>query len=1509
MKRAIISVFAAGLALATLPAQAQVEGPGGHYYKVVLQPSVTWEDAKTGAEQSTFNGVTGHLATISSTEEDQFIENLRIEAAPGGYNALWVGGYQEADANSATDGWYWINGEGAIATRTVEGGYSNWQAGEPNDYWGPRSENYLAVGHFNTFGWNDYGNDGSIYGYVIEYPSAGRASVVKVSAPDPIAIEHSGQNQPTPSPLDTARFVFTRSGNLNLDLPVYYSIHGTAVNGADYNEITKTIIIPAGQSEVQLQIVPRPDALTVVEKMETVGIRLEPSMILTPSAGYDIDPLGREAGAVIYEFAEDTPDAAELAIPGNGFSYKLGETVTFLVAVDHSAQSVAKVDYYAGTTLIGSKTYTEPLLGLEFLKFDWKDAPAGTHEVRARVTLSSGVQLTTRGFAINVVAPSVPTVGIRYVPPTTTEPVPLADYAPGALEVVRVGSTTGDLQVFYSVGGTATADVDYEALQGYVVIPAGKATAKILVVAKDDVIDEPNETVVVTIVAPPAAPANPIDSSDVYSIDPEHKAAEVVIYDDDPEPPAHTVSIAATHEETIENGTSPGTFRVAREGGSTTEPLTVVLQYTGTATPGTDYVKLSENVVIPAGAFAVEVQVRPIDDQLVEGQETVIATLAPLRGVLYNIAPNANTATVRIIDNDVPTTGPTIVRIYATDAEATEFPPNADGFNPARFLIERDGSVANDLQVFYSIHGTAKNGEDYERIASPVTIPAGKSSAEIQIVPLSDRINTAHKYQIVAEPNLTWEQARIKAEEMTYEGVKGHLATITSAAEDELIESLRMEAGGPHLWVGGYQEPGETSMTEGWKWVNNEGSIPGSNESVAGYANWRTGEPNDYWGAGSENQMVIGWGGYGWNDQGGGILAQGYVVEFDLQAAVADEKMETVGLRLEPSPVASPLPSYAIDDYYHTAAAVIFDGAAPADGAIEIAIPSPEEIYGADHVDFWVAAYHPTVDVQRVEFFVDDVNVGMSYFERTPMQGGVIQHRLVWDAPKPGRHVLQAKATLSNGTVLVSSRIPFTVEAPVNQLPVVSVGSPDDGDTFIEGTPIEIRAEASDSDGTVSKVEVFLNGNLMVTQPGQVATFTWLNPGVGSHTITARATDNSGGVGTSQPVHILVRHREAVAFVHRELPAAYTPGVSFVVELRADPPEGTFAYAVEDRPPTGWRVSEVSDDGAFDIVNGKVKFGPFLDDSARTLKYRLTPPSTATGAFEFTGSSSVNGATYPITGDSRIELARQYHPADTNQDFRIVMSEVTAYAAAWKAGRTWPTGPVPIPLNYVTRAHHIWQRGETYRFDPAAGAAPACWVPTSGGAGASLASSGTATRSMFGDMRADAATQVRITATPPTGSSGYAVEERPPYGWTISNISHEGVFDTTNGVIRWGVFPDGLTRTLSYTATPPAAVSSVGVFAGQLSFDGKLLLIGADSRFENSVSIDGATPVQLSCQPASTGLKLNITGPSGQTGVIEASTDFNDWTEVKSIFIPSGSVEFTDDSPATERRFYRLRVQ
>lgn len=1868
----VIAVAVAGLAMV----RAQVEGPNGHYYKVVMEPSLLWEEAKAHAAESTFNGVHGYLATITSAEEDQFIEDLRQQAAPGGYGSLWVGGSQVGTGTLPTDSWYWVNGEGPIPTRAGGDGYSNWQPTEPNDYWGPQSEGYLSVGHFNTFGWNDEPNDRHIMGYVVEYPSKGTTSTVKVVTLDPVATESDST-----APPDVAVFVFSRTGDTSLDLPVFYSVHGTAANGADYNEIAKSIIIPAGKSEVRLEIVPKLDMLTVVEPMETVGIRIEPSQVLTPTAAYYIDQDRREAGAVIYERKAPEKTFVEIALPRTGFSYKVGEPVVILAA-RYSTQRVTMIDYYIDGQLLASVSDTEDTNVLNFFRLVWSDPTPGTHTVIAKahgdttVRNSAEVQFTVEG------APQPNQVGIRFVEPTSTEPVPFGDYARGYLEVTRTGSTPQNLQVFYTIGGTASAGADYEPLQDYVVIPAGKTTAKIVVTAIDDPIDEPNETVVLTLLGPPPQPTVP-DASAVYTIDPSHSSAQVTIIDDDPPADLPVVSILAVVDHTVESGIdTPGRFRISRTG-ATTQSLNVSMTYDGTATAELDYRRLAATVTIPAGASSAELIVEPLNDQLVEGDETVRAVITPLRGVLYNVDSAHANATVTIRDDDTAT-GPTVVRIattdaiategatpdpaafeisrsgslteslivffsihgtakngedydaipdtvtipagkaavqlkinpksdsgggtthkyeivqqgglswqqareqaasknfggiaghlatitsaeedllidqlrveagspvlwvggfqepsemsitegwkwvnnegpisgtndgatyanwlsgepndywgagsenamvigwlnsfgwndqganvgaagyvveydtpvtssvaepmetvgirlepsatmnplpsydidpahrmagavifdgpsdgaleiaipsaaeifqasdveflaeayhpvtpiytvdfyvdevkvgssssptgpsagggviqhrfkwatptagqhtlqakatlgggrilvsskipfsvegvvdttptvkvIASDAQATEFASNADGFDPARFVISRSGSTAQDLQVFFSLHGTAINGQDYDEIDTPIIIPAGRSSIEIEVVPLSDGGNTTtHHYEIVSEPNLSWEQARDAAEAMVFGGVKGHLATITSRAEDELIQAMREQAGSPTLWVGGYQNPEETSATEGWKWVNDEGAIPGMNGSESGYANWTPGEPNDYWGPGSENHMVVGWGGmFGWNDQTPNIPAQGYVVEFDVAtpAPAELEQMETVAIRLERAPNAA----YKIDEVADSAAAVIFERTPPANGAIEIAIPSSGETFNAEHVEFIAAAYHPTMDSEVVEFYVDDVKVGQSMmnFER-PTMGGVFEHHFVWTTASNGAHVLQAKARLSDTLTLVSSRIPFVVNGAVNVNPIAKITKPADGAAFVEGDTIHAVATATDADGSVAKIELLLDGAVIATAQG-AAIEKDFTATVGTHTLIARATDDAGAIGMSAPVHILVRHPDAVAFVHRELPAGYSPGVSFLVTLRADPPEGTFAYAVEDRPPASWRVTEVSSDGAFDAANGKVKFGPFTDDAARTLTYRVTPPASATGRYAFTGTGSVNGALYQITGDSAVELVQQFHPADTNHDLRIPLAEVTSYAAAWKAGRTWPSGPVPIPLSYVTRAHYIWQHGEAYRFDPAAGAPPACWISTASPSAALVAAAiGGAQRSVLGDLRSGAAAQVRITAAPVGGSSGYAVEEKPPRGWVVSNISHDGTFDGITGTIRWGVFADGTTRTLTYTVTPPPTVTAVGIFAGQLSFDGKVLEVTSEGGAPNSVTSSGSSQIRINdCTPTATGTTLNISGAAGQTAVIEGSSDFTDWTEVKSIFIPGGSVNCTDDTASGERRFYRVRVQ
>src|SRR5690606_30736727 len=91
-----------------------------------------------------------------------------------------------------------------------------------------------------------------------------------------------------------------------------------------------------------------------------------------------------------------------------------------------------------------------------------------------------------------------------------------------------------------------------------------------------------------------------------------------------------------------------------------------------------------------------------------------------------------------------------------------------------------------------------------------------------------------------------------------------------------------------------------------------------------------------------------------------------------------------------------------------------------------------------------------------------------------------------------------------------------------NVKPGVSIMSPANNASFTTGSNVTITATASDSDGTVTKVE-FFNGNTKLGEDLAVPyTFTWSAVPAGSYSLTARATDNAGATTTSSVVVISV---------------------------------------------------------------------------------------------------------------------------------------------------------------------------------------------------------------------------------------------------------------------------------------------------------------------------------------------------------------------------------------------------
>ena len=88
-----------------------------------------------------------------------------------------------------------------------------------------------------------------------------------------------------------------------------------------------------------------------------------------------------------------------------------------------------------------------------------------------------------------------------------------------------------------------------------------------------------------------------------------------------------------------------------------------------------------------------------------------------------------------------------------------------------------------------------------------------------------------------------------------------------------------------------------------------------------------------------------------------------------------------------------------------------------------------------------------------------------------------------------------------------------------NALPTVSITNLVNNATV--APPVTISASASDPDGTVTLVEFFANGLKIGEDPTSPFSISW-SPGAGNYALTAIATDNSTGRGTSGVVNVKV---------------------------------------------------------------------------------------------------------------------------------------------------------------------------------------------------------------------------------------------------------------------------------------------------------------------------------------------------------------------------------------------------
>jgi Calx-beta domain/Domain of unknown function (DUF4114)/RTX calcium-binding nonapeptide repeat (4 copies) len=273
-------------------------------------------------------------------------------------------------------------------------------------------------------------------------------------------------------------------------------------------------------------------------------------------------------------------------------------------------------------------------------------------------------------------------------------------------ENVTVKYTTAD--------GTATAVSDYTAATGTITFNPGETSKTVNISVKGDTTLELDETFTVNL------------TDAVGGTISKATGTGTIIDDDRP-----VIALTTPDANASEDKKDPGLFNLTRNG-STTQALTVSYTIAGTATNDTDYKKIAGTATFKAGQSQTSIEIKPSNDKIYEGSETVILTLND-GGTNYKFDPIANTGTVTIADEDLPS-----ISLSVTDDKAAET-KIGEVANPGQFTLKRTGITTDALTVSYTIDGSASNGIDYQKLENSVTFAAGSDTVIINVRPIDDQ--------------------------------------------------------------------------------------------------------------------------------------------------------------------------------------------------------------------------------------------------------------------------------------------------------------------------------------------------------------------------------------------------------------------------------------------------------------------------------------------------------------------------------------------------------------------------------------------------------------------------------------------------------------------------------------------------------------------------------------------------------------------------------------------------
>ncbi len=222
-------------------------------------------------------------------------------------------------------------------------------------------------------------------------------------------------------------------------------------------------------------------------------------------------------------------------------------------------------------------------------------------------------------------------------------------------------------------------------------------------------------------------------------------------------------------------------------------------------------------------------------------------------------------------------------------------------------------------------------------------------------------------------------------------------------------------------------------------------------------------------------------------------------------------------------------------------------------------------------------------------------------------------YALSWAASAAGSYVLTARATDNANAMTASAGVTISVSA--NALPSVALLLPRDGQRFAAGGTVDLIASASDTDGTVARVEFYSGTTLLGAVSSAPYTYTWTNVASGNYSLSVRVVDNRGAVTSSVAVAVVVAPLALVV-------TSPTPNVSVAADFVLV--TGTYSAPANSGVTVNGVVATVDDVGAFAVSSLP------LDPGANTIEVTLTTPTGQSLTRSITLTSTANAPFYVV---------------------------------------------------------------------------------------------------------------------------------------------------------------------------------------------------------------------------------------------------------------------------------------